>query len=78
MTMDYEHRPLPWLTDLFDIVDDDDPGDVDHEQDFDFDYIRTNVDDEEMMEEDVVEHTPHVSMIRADARLRVDAFFFSP
>ena len=48
------------LTDIFDILDDD-LGDDEYEQDFDFDYIRTNVDDEEMIEDDPVEHTSTVS-----------------
>jgi len=51
---------LGWVDDVFDILDDDDDNDNDelknkieeYYQDFDFDYIDTNVDEEEMAVED--------------------------
>ena len=79
MATDHDHRSLPSLTDIFDIIDDGDDGDHsegEYEQDFDFDYIHTNVDDEEMMEEDLVEDIPTVIMIRA-ARCQVETHLFT-
>ena len=78
MATDHGHLSLPSLTDIFDIIgdDDDDHNDSEYEQDFDFDYIRTNVDDEEMMEEDLVEDIPTVIMIRA-ARYQVETHLFT-
>ena len=53
---------MEWFDDVFDILDDADDDDNDNDvvenkieeynQDFDFDYIATNVDEEEMVIED--------------------------
>ena len=50
---------MEWLDDIFDVLDNDDDNDdeisnvVDeYNQDFDFDYINTNVDEEAMIIED--------------------------
>ena len=73
MAAGHNQRPLQCLTDIFDILDDelqDDRDESEYERDFDFDYIRTYVDDEEMVQDDSLEHTHTVTMLHDVQRTR--------
>ena len=59
--MFFKFHDLAWFNDVFDILDDDDQNNDDAElenileqynQNFDFDFINTNVDEEDMVIED--------------------------